>query len=134
MTNYTRGRAIEYLARDELMAQGYFVLRSAGSKGAADLCALKDGQRPLLVQCSRRRKGQADREALAEVARIAGACAEIWERIPRKGWRRLRLIGCDWLPLIDTAPQAQQAADVSTDIHDKQFYETQRGAKSIRGK
>jgi len=45
---YARGRAFEYKVRDEFVAKGYFVLRSAGSKTIVDLLALKINQ-PTLV-------------------------------------------------------------------------------------
>lgn len=47
---YRRGSDLERAARKELEANGYFVIRSAGSKGPADLVALKRGE-ALLVQC-----------------------------------------------------------------------------------
>ena len=37
--NYSRGRRYEYMARNLLRNRGYYVVRSAGSKGAADLIA-----------------------------------------------------------------------------------------------
>jgi hypothetical protein len=43
-TNYDRGRAHEYRTRDLLLADGYEVVRAAGSKGPADLMAFKPGQ------------------------------------------------------------------------------------------
>ena len=41
MTNYQRGRAFEYRVRNELRGKGYVVIRSASSKGAADLVAIR---------------------------------------------------------------------------------------------
>lgn len=49
-SNYTRGRALEYLARDALRGDGYLVVRAAGSKGPADLLAFKPGQ-TLAINC-----------------------------------------------------------------------------------
>lgn len=49
-SNYDRGRALEYRARDALRADGYLVVRAAGSKGPADLLAFKPGQ-TLAVSC-----------------------------------------------------------------------------------
>jgi len=48
-TGYARGRGLEYHAIARLLRDGYFVVRSAGSKRAADIVALKPGQ-VLLVQ------------------------------------------------------------------------------------
>lgn len=51
MTNYARtGRALEHAARKLLDDAGYWTMRSAGSKGAVDVLAMKPGQ-TLLVQC-----------------------------------------------------------------------------------
>ena len=50
MTNYSRGASFERRVRDHLRGEGYFVVRSAQSKGDFDLVALKLGE-VLLVQC-----------------------------------------------------------------------------------
>jgi Holliday junction resolvase len=47
--SYVNGRAFEYRVKHYLEAQGYFVVRSAGSKGVADLVAFKFGE-TLFVQ------------------------------------------------------------------------------------
>lgn len=54
-SHYSTGRAFEWKVRDNLTANGYDVVRAAGSKGGtkADLIAFKPGQL-LLVQCKRR--------------------------------------------------------------------------------
>lgn len=52
MTNYSQGRAFEYAVRDVLTDQGFYVMRSAGSKTKVDLVAIKGGQ-IALVQCKR---------------------------------------------------------------------------------
>lgn len=41
MSNYSAGRQFEYKVRDELIMAGYWCIRAAGSKGAADLVAIK---------------------------------------------------------------------------------------------
>jgi len=51
MTPYQRGRAFEYQVRDHLRRAGYFVVRSASSKGPCDLVAVSSDSAPLLVQC-----------------------------------------------------------------------------------
>ena len=50
MTNYANGYAFERTVAGDLSDDGYLVIRSGGSHGAADLVALKTGQ-VLLVQC-----------------------------------------------------------------------------------
>jgi len=47
---YRAGLVLEHATRHDLEADGYYVIRSAGSKGAADLVAIKPGEL-LLVQC-----------------------------------------------------------------------------------
>jgi Holliday junction resolvase len=41
MTNYTRGRALEYRVKAHLEAKGYYVFRTAGSHSLFDLLAFR---------------------------------------------------------------------------------------------
>lgn len=52
MSHYAKGTRFEHKVRDDLTANGYLVMRAAGSKGGtkADLVAFKPGQL-LLIQC-----------------------------------------------------------------------------------
>lgn len=50
MTIYSRGRAFEYRVRDFLKRNGWFVIRSAGSKTPVDLAAFKSN-RTVFLQC-----------------------------------------------------------------------------------
>ncbi|MCU0256969.1 MAG: hypothetical protein MUF60_09500 [Vicinamibacterales bacterium] len=50
MSNYQRGVRLERDVRHDLEANGYEVIRSAGSKSAIDLVAFKPGEL-LFVQC-----------------------------------------------------------------------------------
>ena len=52
MTNkkYVKGRSFEYKLRTFFRRKGYFVVRAAGSKGPADLVAVKKGVKTLLIQ------------------------------------------------------------------------------------
>lgn len=58
MKRYHKGRMFEYTVRDRLTEEGWFVIRSAGSKGIADLVAIRPSRYPphnpevVLVQCS----------------------------------------------------------------------------------
>lgn len=84
-TNYELGRDFEYKVRDRLLGCGYFVVRSAGSKGAADLVAGKSGN-TLLVQCTTNKesKNDKDRSRLIEAAEIFGALpVMVWQDVPR---------------------------------------------------
>jgi hypothetical protein len=57
VSGYSDGRKLEYAAQHDLEADGYWVIRAAGSKGHADLVAIKPGSvlgmasETLFVQC-----------------------------------------------------------------------------------
>ena len=69
MTNYSRGRNHEYAVRDALETDGYWCVRAAGSKGKADLVALKPGEVVLVqVKASSPQVSPAEREALFGMA------------------------------------------------------------------
>ena len=93
MTNYDRGRRFEWAVRDHLTAEGYDVIRSAGSKSKVDLVALKPGQ-TLLVQCKRNGKcPPGERVALLRLASYSTTSvpivAELKDRPARISLRRL---------------------------------------------
>ena len=50
MSGYSEGRKLEYATMTSLTLDGYWCIRAAGSKGAADIVALKSGEL-LFVQC-----------------------------------------------------------------------------------
>jgi Holliday junction resolvase len=74
---YKRGRALEYLMKDKLEKQGYFVVRAAGSHGVADIMAIKSysaGHEILFVSCKIPQYAPpAERRALVEAAVRCGA-------------------------------------------------------------
>lgn len=74
-TNYQKGRALEYKVRDLFIKHGYFVVRSAGSKGKADLVALKAGHRPVLIQCKSGAVAKREREEAVELHALAESLA-----------------------------------------------------------
>lgn len=88
-----RGTAAEHAVRDDLLARGYDVIRSAGSKGAADLTAVHD-QELLFVQVKLGRQNgpfamptPAERQELLRIARrITGARAVAATRVPGDRW------------------------------------------------
>jgi Holliday junction resolvase len=97
-TNYTKGREVEYLARDLLIARGYQVIRSAGSHSPVDLVAWQDSGHPVLVQVKRNKThlegvvpiSQAYRHdivILRNMARPTGSAVELWVWTPHEGWR-----------------------------------------------
>jgi len=80
MSNYQRGARLERLARAQLERAGYYVMRSAGSKGACDLVAWND-------KCTRliqvKAAGAADKKAIEKLRKIpCPPCGtrELWER------------------------------------------------------
>lgn len=79
----SRGHDRERAVKAVLEAEDYWVARAAGSLGDADLVALRDGSRPLLVEVKSTAGGPyehfrpGDREALKLAARIAGADATL---------------------------------------------------------
>lgn len=93
MNHAGRGTRAENAVRDELGACGYDVMRSAGSKGAADLMAIHDGEilfvQVKLVEVGRSYKQPSPAER-RELVRIAARCkgvAVIAQRHPGAGAR-----------------------------------------------
>ena len=95
--NYRNGRAAEYAARDVLLAEGYTVMRAAGSKGAADLVGVRQiGVSPFAVLRQpiwdvlwvsvKRGTGRADQAQRKRLAALPGR-REIWTRV-RGGFER----------------------------------------------
>ena len=68
MTQYRTGRDFEHTVRADLVAGGYEVVRSAGSKTKIDLAAFAEGQ-TLFVQC--KRDGKISPLERTELIRIA---------------------------------------------------------------
>ena len=73
VSNYRNGGDLERAAKKHLETEGYYVVKSAGSKGLADLVALKRGE-TLLIQCKTRgTMTRAARMALRMLALRVGA-------------------------------------------------------------
>jgi len=91
MSKYRRGYRLELRAQDELQAQGWIVIRSAGSKGPADLVALREGSRSQLIQVkSDGYLPPKERQELLDEAEKAGADACVVGRLKRSlMWKRL---------------------------------------------
>lgn len=86
MTNYQRGAYRERLARKELEARGYTVVRSAGSKGAADLVAICKNH-VLLVQVKSEGEVRSDDlDRLRAIPAPRSIRCEVWERL-RGRWK-----------------------------------------------
>lgn len=71
MSNYARGYAFERRVKLLLESMGYFVVRSSGSHGIADLVALRVDAR-LLIQCKR-----SGAISIAEWNELYDTCARI---------------------------------------------------------
>lgn len=92
---YKAGRRFEYKVRDDLTANGYEVLRAAGSKGGSkvDLVGFKNGEL-LLVQCKRDGKlPPAEWDRLVEVAWWVKAKPILAMALPRGGVAYRHLLG-----------------------------------------
>jgi len=78
LSQYRRGYRIERIARKNLEDQGYYVIRSAGSKGLFDLIAIN--QREVkLIQIKKGRIDRGETERLKEFTNCpANARKEIW--------------------------------------------------------
>ncbi len=72
MRRYQRGAQLERRLRSRLQREGYFVIRAAGSKGVADLVAIKNSQ-AYLIQVKSERISRSETEKLIEVALACGA-------------------------------------------------------------
>ena len=53
MTQYSRGRSVEYKVRNRFVEAGYSYMRSAGSHGAADLLVGRRDLYPYAIQVKR---------------------------------------------------------------------------------
>lgn len=90
-SQYALGRSFEYSVRNLLRKHGYFVVRSAQSKGEADLVALASGS-VLLVQCKRGGSiPKSEQEELFALAQRIGAEAILADRKTGRGVNLKRL-------------------------------------------
>lgn len=96
-----KGSAKERQSKALLELEGWHVTKAGGSLGAADLVALKDGERPMLVQVKATAKGPfehfgpVERAELLSVAKAAGAVPMLAWWKPRAREHRL-LESYDW--------------------------------------
>ena len=120
MSNYRNGGDLERAAKKHLEAEGYFVMKSGGSKGPVDLLAMKPGE-TLFIQCKTRgAMPPAERMALRMLAIRLGAvpllCSWLKQgtaaRVP--WFVRLQLGGTE----VWTADRAGEAAARATALID----------------
>lgn len=104
MSNYSRGRDAEWKVRDHLRGEGYIVLRTAGSKGAIDLLAVKPGQ-VLCVQVKAKAPlPPAQWNNLFTLARHMNAVPVLADVLPHRPIRYTRL-------LAPTVPRGRRACE-----------------------
>ena len=84
-----KGHDRERLLVRTLRDKDWIAFRAPASLGVADVVALRDGSRPLLVECKATAGGPyshflpADRKRLSEAAKLAGAEAWLYWHPPR---------------------------------------------------
>jgi Holliday junction resolvase len=123
VSGYSAGREVEYAVRNHLAEQGYEILRGAGSKGFADLCALKPLQ-ALVISCKRTTMpGPAERVRLIHTASLLGGIGIplVALKPARKPLEFRRLTGPgprDWEPW-DADEAATEQGDVVDDLTDE---------------
>ena len=93
----TRGREVEFMARDLLRSRGYHVIQSAQPSSLPDLVAWQPHEHLLLVQAKRLRKpllpaavAQIYEQDLAALRRMPlpfRASVQLWTWTEREGWR-----------------------------------------------
>jgi Holliday junction resolvase len=100
MGNRQRGDYFERQTRDALAGCGWYVVRSAGSLGVADLVALRVGRRPLLVSCKLSgRIDPGERADLIAAAVMAGARPMLAQR-ERAGWVSVSSVPSSGRPIV----------------------------------
>lgn len=86
MSAYHKGARLERLARADLEAAGYLVIRSAGSKGPVDLAALNTRHLRLIQVKAHGAPRPLDFAKLRALRVPRNASRELWER-HGGGWR-----------------------------------------------
>ena len=81
--NYRRGSAFERRVKEMLELEGYYVVRSAGSHGVADLVAVKPGE-VLFVQCKTSKISAAECDILIKTSAQYGAIPVVAVKRGRK--------------------------------------------------
>lgn len=109
MTQYARGTAFERTVAKRLEEDGYYVVRAAGSRGAADLVALKTGH-VVLVQCKLggiAELGTLPWNKFLATAKGVGALAVVASR-PQRGVVAYHRLVSSRVPRNATGPCAQE--------------------------
>jgi len=97
MAVYAKGHRRELIARKILEAQGYNVIRSAGSHGPWDLVAYKDRE-IRFIQIKSSRPGPASREKILQgPSGPLDVSREVWVYTKRKGFEIFNHQGDQWI-------------------------------------
>ena len=80
---YKKGRQFEYYVMDKKRKQGFFVMRSPGSKGFADIIAIKKGRIEFIQVKTGGSMQKLEREGLIELAESVGAIPLFIQKIGR---------------------------------------------------
>jgi Holliday junction resolvase len=98
MTNYARGRRLEWDVQHDLEDNGYDTIRAASSKGIADVIGFKEGQ-TVFVQCKTNgRISPAERVQLIRLASLVPGGIAVVAGRPRVAYRLLTGTGPkDWV-------------------------------------
>lgn len=101
MTNYARGRRLEWDAQHALEDAGYETIRAASSKGIADVVGFKPGQTVFVQAKTNGTIPPSERVALLRLAAmVPGALALVVSR-PRATFRQLTGPGPkQWVPWV----------------------------------
>lgn len=91
-SNRAKGVAREYKARDILKANGFYVVRSAGSHGLIDLVAIGFGH-VRLIQCKSEYMSKEERQSFERLSVPPMCSKEIWTNVYRKGFNAEYLSG-----------------------------------------
>lgn len=98
MTNYARGRRLEWDAQHDLEDNGYDTIRAASSKGIADVVGFKPGQVVFVQAKTDGRISPADRVQLLRLAAMVPGAVAIVAARPRTTYRLLTGPGPkDWI-------------------------------------
>ena len=92
---YVRGRAFEYNIATVFRRKGYYVMRSAGSHGPADLIAVKKGRSPIMIQCKtgETKISMEERDIFYLASKEADSIAIVASKLSRKPTEYVRLVG-----------------------------------------
>lgn len=89
MRHGRNGAAFERQVAEHLRGRGWWCVRAAGSHGAADVVALREGWDPVLVQCKASGAiSPAEWDELWDAARRAGGNAVVADRVTDESDRR----------------------------------------------